>query len=92
MSEQPSLADVVDAALGEYFAKSDMPGIVTAFTLVIERVRADGNTGITVVSPDQQSPSRTLGLVGWADEHTRDEIRYTLNAPYLIAGDPEDED
>lgn len=68
MSEQPSLANVVDSAIVEHFTNSEMPGIVTAFTLVIERVRGDGHTGVTVVTPDDQSPSRTLGLIGWADE------------------------
>lgn len=89
MNEQPSLAEVVDRAIADYFANSEMPGIVTAFALVIERVRGDGNPGLTTVTPWDQTPARTLGLLGWAEEETRDEIRYIINAPFMASEDEE---
>lgn len=89
MEDQPSLSDAVLTAISDWFTKAGSPGIVTGFALAMERVREDGNPGITVVTPDDQSPARTLGLVGWAEEHTRDEIRYVLNAD-LFVGEDED--
>lgn len=89
--ETPTLSDAVFATISDWFTAAGRPGIVTSFVLVTERLREDGHAGLTVVTPHDQTPARTLGLVGWADEEVRDEIRYIINTPFITQAEPDED-
>lgn len=49
--------------------------MVTGFVLAVEGFESDGAQGATVIHPESQPTYRTLGLLGWADEWVRDDVR-----------------
>lgn len=88
MSEKKAdLSEIATATISD-FLSGDNAAILTAFVLVTEAVDADGDTVTRMTYLDGQTPQRSAGLVAWADEWTRDDMR----RQFYAACDCPDED
>lgn len=72
MDENPTLSEAVISAISNWLGNASL---ATGFLLVIPTVDADGTFSTFVVKPDDQPPPTSLGLIGFADEFIRDDIR-----------------
>jgi hypothetical protein len=65
MSELPSLAEVIEAAIGERCAQGE-GGFPVAFVVAVEMVNSDGQTQMLVSTPPEQPTYRSMGLAAYA--------------------------
>lgn len=79
MDENPTLSEAVFNAISDWLGDSAM---ATGFLLVVPTVDADGGNSLRTVTPDTQPYHVSLGLVGFAEEYIRDDIRTAFMAGF----------
>lgn len=79
MDDGTSFSDqILEAVSAALSAVMDGSVIVTGFVLAAEFISGEGDVELTVTHPSEQSTARTLGLVGFADEWIRDDMRVSF--------------
>lgn len=78
MSEEISLASAISSAVSEYFGSAEDSSMVTGFIIAVSTIDTDGQQGIGVAYPETQGFHQSLGLLGFAEEYIRDDIRMTF--------------
>lgn len=87
MSENLSMTDRIYDAISKDLADFEVAGIPTSFLLVGTFVAEDGVSRTFVVTAEGQDSSRSLGLVGYAEEWIRDDIRAAMAADFCCDED-----
>lgn len=77
MSETP-ITDAVLNSLSDSLQTQPGKPMPTAFLCVVSTVNEDGEAGIFVLRPEQQSTITSLGFVHYLDEWFRDDVRYQI--------------
>jgi hypothetical protein len=72
VDENPTLSEAVFAAVSDWLGND---GLATGFLLVVPTMDSDGTQSLRVCTPDTQPYHTSLGLVGFAEEFIRDDIR-----------------
>lgn len=72
MDENPTLSEAVFSAIAEWLGDSGMP---TGFIAVVPTMDSDGSSSLRVLQPDNQPYHTSLGLIEFAGEYVRDDIR-----------------
>ena len=72
MDENPTLSAAVFNAISEWLGNDSL---LTGFMLVTSELGSEGVQNIRVCSPDTQPYHTSLGLIGFAEEYVRDDIR-----------------
>lgn len=72
MDENPTLSEAVFNAVSEWLGSD---ALATGFLLVVPTVDADGSNSLRLSAPDTQPFHVSLGLIGYAEEYIRDDIR-----------------
>lgn len=76
MSEYP-ISEVITSALAEALGKSG--SMLTGFVAVAESINADGEHQLVVTHTPSQSTHLNLGLLAYATEWYRDDVRFQIN-------------
>ena len=84
MEENPTLSEAVFDSISEWLGTD---ALATGFLLVVPTMDADGGSSIRVCVPDTQPYHSSLGLVGFAEEYIRDDIRTQFMASYVDGDD-----
>lgn len=84
MSEEISLTDAINIALGEYLKTSG--GMMTNFVFCADVIDADGDSVTLVVAPDNASTASCIGLAEYAKNLYLEQQRQALYA-YWAADD-----
>lgn len=84
MDENPTLSEAVFSAISNWLGED---GLATGFLLVFPTVDADGSFTTVVCKPDDQPPPTSLGLIGFAEEFIRDDIRRSWYSDHLGGGE-----
>lgn len=79
MSELPSLAEVIEAAIGERCAQGE-GGFPVAFVAAVEMVNSDGQTQMLVSTPADQATYRSMGLAAYAGAWFTDDAQRIWSA------------
>lgn len=79
MDENPTLSEAVFSSISDWLGDS---GLATGFLLVVPTVDADGGNSLRVCTPDTQPFHTSLGLVAFAEEYIRDDIRTAFMAGF----------
>ena len=72
------LADSVMGALADALQEQDNKPVPTAFIMVASILLDDGSQSLCVLAPEGQGTHASLGLVTYADEWFRDDVRYQI--------------
>lgn len=78
MSEEISLADVITEAVSAYLAEADEPAMLNGFVFACSALDAEGGTNLRIANPLSQGYHETLGMIGFAEECVRYDIRDAL--------------
>lgn len=73
--DEISLADVIADAVSDYLAGRDRPAMLNGFVFACSTVDTDGGANLQFSYPETQPYHQSLGLVGFAEEYVRDDIR-----------------
>lgn len=84
MSETP-IADSVLGAITEVFQAREEKGLPTAFVSVIALLQEDGTHALSILSPTSQPTHVSMGMIAYAEEWFRDDVRFQINA--LVEGE-----
>lgn len=79
MDENPTLGETVFNAIADWLGNESM---LTGFLLVTSELGSDGGQNIRVIQPDTQPYHTSLGMVGFAEEYVRDDIRTAFLADF----------
>jgi hypothetical protein len=79
VDENPTLSEAVFSAISNWLGDD---GLATGFFLVVPTMDSDGGSSVRVVAPDQQPYHVSLGLLGFAEEYVRDDIRTAFLADF----------
>lgn len=84
MEENPTLSEAVFNAISDWLGAD---ALATGFLLVVPTVDADGGNSLRVVTPDTQPFHISLGLVAFAEEFIRDDVRTAFMADFEGEGE-----
>lgn len=79
MDENPTLGEAVFDSISEWLGTD---ALATGFLLVVPTIESDGPVCIRVVTPETQPYHVSLGLVEFAGEYIRDDIRTAFLANF----------
>lgn len=88
MDENPTLSEAVFDAISDHFAREGNGDMVTGFLVVATGLHESGTGFTRIVMPAGQTTPLALGLVAFADESIRDDLR----SEFLAQWTPEDDD
>lgn len=79
MEENPTLSEAVFNAISNWLGNDAM---LTGFILITSELGSDGGQQLRCVTPETQPFHNSLGLVGYAEEFIRDDIRTAFLADF----------
>lgn len=79
MDENPTLGEAVFNAISDWLGSDAM---LTGYILITSELGSDGAQNLRVSFPDTQPFHNSLGLVGYAEEYIRDDIRTAFLADF----------
>ena len=88
MSEEISLTDAINIAMGEWLKASG--GIMTNFVFCADVLDSDGDNSTVIVSAENASTSSRLGLAQYAKNVFTEEQREQLHAHWASLDDEDD--
>lgn len=83
MDENPTLSEAVFDSISAHLALEGNGDLVTGYVVVLTGLTQSGNGFTRITMPAGQSTPTSLGLVAFADESIRDDLRQEFLAPYL---------
>ena len=89
MDENPTLSEAVFNAISSHLALEGNGDLVTGYVVVVNGLTQNGGGFTRITMPAGQSTPTSLGLVAFADESIRDDLRQEFLAPYLSDEDDE---
>lgn len=90
MSEDISLTDAINIAMGEYLRASG--SMMVNFVFCANIIDDDGGSSTIVVAPDNASTASSIGLAEYAKAIYCEEARRSLYAHYAALDDEDDDD
>lgn len=79
MDENPTLSEAVFSAISNWLGDD---ALATGFFLMVPTMDADGGQSVRVCAPDTQPFHISLGLIAFAEEYVRDDIRTAFLADF----------